>query len=1819
MARTFVFLIALGLSQINGLAYQAAANQRLANFDSRTGSLLKTEASSAQQQALVRLRARLPQVRVEFDSLIGSPKSISSGVQFLSGPNGQGQAIPRAKVSQYAADDPHRAVKAFLDEYQQLYGHGSEVFQQARIKRDFVTPHNGLRTVVWEQQVAGIPVFEGVLIAHTSRNGELVNISSQFLPNPQKAASLSGGSPAQILAENGISAKGAVAIAAQNVGESAAAEDISAETTQAPSTVESYRTRRFTASVLKGYATAEPIWLPISRDQLRLCWDVILTSRTRSEMFRLLVDAQTGQVLVRRCLTDYLSDATYRVFTNDSPSPFSPGYSTPISTQPPLVSRSLVTLSALNTNASPSGWIDDGVNETRGNNVDAHTDRTDDDQPDLPRPQGSPFRVFDFPLDLSTQDPTNYSAAAVVQLFYWCNWMHDQLYDLGFTEAAGNFQKNNFGRGGLGNDAVQADAQDGGSLNNANFATPPDGYEGRMQMYIFSYPSPRRDGDLDAEVILHEYTHGLSNRRVGGGVGIGALQTAGMGEGWSDLYAMSFLSQPTDDPDAVYAYGGYASYLLGGSYNQNYYFGIRRYPYCTDQTKNPLTFKDIDKAQASAHDSIPKSTIIGGDANEVHNMGELWCVTLWGVRAGLIAKYGWATGNRLMLLMVTDAMNLSPVNPNFLQERDALLQADQLDNSGADFNEIWTAFAARGMGNSATSPPSTTTDGVVEAFDVPLKVTIPAGATEGDGVLVSAGEVKMLAPQPSDATVALQSSDTSEVTVPASVVIPAGQLSARFDLTIVDDGELDGTQTATITATGPNLEKGSARIDVFDNETAVLQLQLPASVTEGQGTAQGVVGINAVPTEDIEVSLTSSDTSAIQVPSSVTVLAGQTSAAFTMTVIDDHKINGTRNVIVTAHVQNWIDANTNVAVIDNEDLNLRLTLPATVWENEGVITNEAYIGISGALPTNVVVSIGTTPISRLVIPSSVTIPAGYLSNSIILTLQNNGIVDGDETVTISAHTSGFDDGAASLKILDDENPPGPTHPLPVDFAANVSIDTKLAWNNGARTELIQNGDFETGTSTNWRAVPFADWFAINDGTFDPPGPAGISPPYAGKFNLISTPRDSLPELYVYQDISFPPGTSAVTLRWAHRIQNFNSDFDSFQQASVELRDTNNTLLATPFLTVPGDPLLQDWVQNSYDITRFSSQTLRIRFGEIPYWYYLNMSVDNISALVPGYPGIITSDVYFGTNSTLGPGDYLGTTTNWSWTLPKLPRLAPLTTYYWQIIAHVTGLTRPGPVWRFTTAGADHFVWDTIPPLQYTNQPFNVTVTAKDSLNRTVSNFVGTAALSVVGGSAPVTPTTIGPFVDGQWRGAITILQRATSIALRADDGDGHTGFSNPFYVNSSNSPPIIVVQPVSRYVAMGSTVDSLVVADGALPLSYQWRLNGTDIPGATDSVMTLTNFYPNGGYSVKVSVFVTNHLGTALSSNATITFLIPGVVATGPSVNPPIPQSPVAIAGGDTHTMVLSSYGRVSVAGGGGINLTPPANLTGVIGISAGGYHCMALKSDGTVVGWGDNTYGETNVPAGLSNVVAISAGWGNNMVLKNDGTIVAWGYNSAGQTTIPPGLSNVVAISSGFGSFSLALKANGTVVAWGYDGHGQCEVPNDLTNVVAISAGRWHSLALKGDGTLVAWGDNTYHQCDIPQDLGSVIAIAANAAFHNLALKWDGTVVGWGDNSHGQIFAPTLIANTIATGEYHSIAIVSPYASVTKALFRSPHWAANRFTVSVQTRFAHVYGLEYKNAVDGSRWIPVFPLTAGNGSALNLTDASATNSLPRFYRVREW
>ena len=1473
LSATMVFLLAVWIVP-NVSAFRAPDRPPLANFDQRREKNVSAPAISTEQSAAAaQLRARVSKAKVDFDDVTRAPKLVQASDGFLSGPDARGKAISSATTAAFAGD-PHRATKAFLQEHRKLFGHGPEALDQARVQRDFVTPHNGMRTVVWEQQVAGLPVFDALLISHTTRQGELVNLSSQFLPD-DSVASMGGAtllSPQASsqgktnLAAPTLLAREAVARAARNLGEDLAVENVTPESAGETPTARSSTRQKFRAPALRGEAFAQLVWLPMNKATLRLCWDVILTSRQRQEMFRVLVDAHTGDVLVRRCLTEHISNASYRVFTSDSPTPFSPAWPTPQSGQPPLMARELVTLPALDTNASPAGWINDGGNETLGNNVDAHLDRNGDDMPDLPRPQGSPFRVFDFAMDLSTQDPTAYGNAAVVQLFYLCNWMHDQLYELGFTEAAGNFQTDNFGRGGQGGDAVQADAQDGSGTDNADMTTPPDGQAPRMQMYIFSGSSPRRDGDLDAEIVLHEYTHGLSNRRVGGGVGISALQTEGMGEGWSDFYALSLLSQPGDDVNGVYAAAAYASYLLNYSLTQNYYYGIRRYPYTTDLTKNPLTFKDIDPAQASSHSGVPRSPVMGGGAaNEVHNMGEVWCVTLWEARAAMINKYGHAAGNRLVLQLVTDGMNLSPGNPNFVQARDAILQADRVDNHGVNLPELWAAFAKRGLGFSATSPSSGSTTGLIEAYDLPddlditptdtivingpmggpfnpvaftftlsndgsdalswavassanwldvtpgggvlmpsgpttvvtalpnaigaslptgiytaalwftnltsgrsfsrsvrlrigqpdffaqifdsttndlafqtftftpnatvsqysvcrepttsfltdptggnvvaltddsytsviltgsatvalygtrynvfyigsngyltfgtpdngnvqsfanffslprvapllddldpsaggsiswlqlsnrvavtyqnvpeyavvgrpnsfqvelffdgrirltflalgartgvvglsaglgipagfessdfsqyapclptLRLSTPVNATEGDGTLVGAGRVSLPAALGTDLVVALASSNTNEATVPATVTILAGSTNAAFDLTIVDDSVLDGTQTATITASAPGFHDGSTVLSVFDNETAVLHLVLPTSVIEGVGTVQGTVRLSAPPAADVTVGLSSGNIFRIQVPTSVVILAGATSTVFAITAPDNGQIDGAQTVTLTAHVANWTDGVASLTVFDNESLALAVTLPAQAPEDAGVLTNAGLVRIAGTLPTNLLVSLTSGNPAKVAVPPSAVIPAGQLTASFNLAIVDNALLDGDQAVPITASAPGFVSGTASIQVIDDEVPPVPSNPSPAHQSVNVPANTALSWSGAA---------------------------------------------------------------------------SAVT-----------------------------------------------------------------------------------------------NAVFFGTEPAPSLADFVGLAPGTNWTLPLL---APNTTYYWQIVSLRLGVA-VGPVWQFTTRGVDHFDWRPVASPQFANLPFNVTLTARDELGRAIPNFSGTVNLS----------------------------------------------------------------------------------------------------------------------------------------------------------------------------------------------------------------------------------------------------------------------------------------------------------------------------------------------------------------------------------------------------------------------------------------------------------------------------------------------------------
>ncbi|ORX64894.1 hypothetical protein DL89DRAFT_271733 [Linderina pennispora] len=334
--------------------------------------------------------------------------------------------------------------------------------------------------------------------------------------------------------------------------------------------------------------------------------------------------------------------------------------------------------------ASPKGWVTKG--STYGNNVWAQSNPTGGSTWQTNhRPKAGPGNVFDFPLNLS-QPPESYIDAAIVQLFYTNNIMHDLSYIYGFDEAAGNFQDENFSGRGVGGDGVIANAQDGSGTNNANFATPPDGQRPRMRMYTWTQTMPNRDGDFEQDIVAHEFTHGISNRLTGGPANTDCLndgESGGMGEGWSDAVSTILRLKSTDTHDADLVLGHYV-----------YTKGIRNYPYSTSMDTNPSTYSYLDRM----------------DYQEVHAIGEVWAEILYEVMWALIDKNGFADdifahdltkGNSIMLQILLDGMKLQPCNPTFIDARNAIIQAEQNLTGGKNRCEIWGAFAKRGLGVNA--------------------------------------------------------------------------------------------------------------------------------------------------------------------------------------------------------------------------------------------------------------------------------------------------------------------------------------------------------------------------------------------------------------------------------------------------------------------------------------------------------------------------------------------------------------------------------------------------------------------------------------------------------------------------------------------------------------------------------------------------------------------------------------------------------------------------------------------------------------------------------------------------------------------------------------------------------------------------------------------------------------------------------------------------------------------------------------------------------------------------------------------------------------
>jgi hypothetical protein len=259
----------------------------------------------------------------------------------------------------------------------------------------------------------------------------------------------------------------------------------------------------------------------------------------------------------------------------------------------------------------------------------------------------------------------------------------------------------------------------------------------------------------------------------------------------------------------------------------------------------------------------------------------------------------------------------------------------------------------------------------------------------------------------------------------------------------------------------------------------------------------------------------------------------------------------------------------------------------------------------------------------------------------------------------------------------------------------------------------------------------------------------------------------------------------------------------------------------------------------------------------------------------------------------------------------------------------------------------------------------------------------------------------------------------------------------------------------------------------------------------------------------------------------------------------------VQIAAAQNNSIALKSDGTV-IAWGNNISTwaKPPEGLSDVVEIHAKSQLFLARKSNGTVVAWGVNYVGELNIPAGLGKVISMASGGMHNLVVVESpstgglGGVVAWGLNLDGQANVPSAAQSFVSKVAAGNYYSMALKFNGTVVDWGSNGADATPMPAGLSNVRDIQGGYLFALALKNDGTIAAWGKEFDGNgiLDVPAALqGQTMAISAQNDYA-LALKNDGTVVGWGKNSQGKASPPAGLADVVAisAGISHSLALKS-------------------------------------------------------------------------------
>ncbi|WP_400191477.1 M36 family metallopeptidase [Hymenobacter sp. B81] len=723
-------------------------------------------------------------------------------------------------TSQNRAAAPKPVPQAALEhlrEHKQQLQVSDEDLSDLTVSSETRTAHNGMRHLYLQQRYRGIPIHGAISTVNMQGEAKVVSVGNRFYRGIARKAN----KPLRVM-----DAKQAVAAAARHLNLSLR------ETLQA--SVSSGDAERFTRFGTGGIAlepiTARLVYQPRSDGSLLLAWEVFIYKLDALNAWNIRLDASSGEVLdqddlVTHCEFDVAESvgafAGYKqLLAPRTAAPLVP-YAAPADNaynvfalpaeSPSHGPRNYVGATQADATASLYGWHDTNgaagaeFTITRGNNVHAYEDPDNNNNSGGTNysPNAGPGLLFDYPIDFA-QQPVTYRDAATTNLFYMNNIMHDVWYRYGFDEASGNFQVNNYGRGGLGADDVRAEAQDDRNdpttRNNANFFTPADGARPRMQMYLWTTSSGiELDGDLDNGIIAHEYGHGISNRLTGGPNVTGCLSNAEQGgEGWSDWFGLMLTMQAGDTGGKRRGIGTYA---LSQPTNGR---GIRPAPYSTDMAINGYTYDDTNDPALS----------------RPHGVGFVWATMLWDLNWALVDRYGFEPnvyagtgGNNKAMQLIIDGLKLQPCGPGFVDARDAILAADNANYGGANQKLIWEVFARRGLGFSASQGSANSRFDQVEAFDLPplyacVPPTITATPTAGAYTGGAPGTIFLgYGPQ----SIQLQASGVNISTYSWS---PAAGLSNANIANPVFTPTAAGTYTFTVTATDVNSCVATAQVTI---------------------------------------------------------------------------------------------------------------------------------------------------------------------------------------------------------------------------------------------------------------------------------------------------------------------------------------------------------------------------------------------------------------------------------------------------------------------------------------------------------------------------------------------------------------------------------------------------------------------------------------------------------------------------------------------------------------------------------------------------------------------------------------------------------------------------------------------------------------------------------------------------------------------------------------------------------------------------------------------------------------------------------------------